>query len=188
MCIFFRIEDARREIPGKNIENSIEWPPAQETGTHLCRNDQEMEEVKSGRKRREFDEEDAIFAREYSDPNHPKCVLGRIKRRRLGSGSQRQDATSTCESAEEARDRWCTEDNVWHIWSAISFTKWDTTGSFRESWHAGERRNTCQPDGSARTSVKTCKDPSTSEKAGDGLPEEEVSHCLGWGGVAGDVI
>ena len=51
------------------------------TGTHLHRNDQEMKEVKSGRKRREFAEEDAVFAREYSDPNHPKWVPGRLKRR-----------------------------------------------------------------------------------------------------------
>ena len=51
------------------------------TVTHLHRNDQEMKEVKSGRKRREFAEEDAVFAREYSDPNHPKWVPGRIKRR-----------------------------------------------------------------------------------------------------------
>ena len=49
------------------------------TVTHLHRNDQEMKEVKSGRKRREFAEEDAVFAREYSDPNHPKWVPGRIK-------------------------------------------------------------------------------------------------------------
>ena len=50
-------------------------------GTHLCRNDQEMEDVKSGRKWREFAEEDAVFVREYSDPNHPMLEPGRIKRR-----------------------------------------------------------------------------------------------------------
>ena len=48
-------------------------------GTHLHRNDQEMEDMKYGRRRREFAEEDAVFAREYSDPNHPKWVPGRIK-------------------------------------------------------------------------------------------------------------
>ena len=37
--------------------------------------------MKSGRRRRECAEEDAVFAREYSDPNHPKWVRGRIKRR-----------------------------------------------------------------------------------------------------------
>ena len=51
-------------------------------GTHLHRNNQEMEEVKFGRKREEFAEEDAVFARKYSDPNHSKWVPGRIKRRR----------------------------------------------------------------------------------------------------------
>lgn len=46
--------------------------------THLHRNDEEMEETKSGR--REFAKEDAIFARDYSDSNYPKWMSGRIKR------------------------------------------------------------------------------------------------------------
>ena len=37
--------------------------------------------MKSGRKQREFAEKDAVFAREYSDPNHLRWVPGRIKRR-----------------------------------------------------------------------------------------------------------
>ena len=79
--VFVRIVDARREIPGKNIENSTCDLQLKKPGTHLRRNDQEIEDVKSGRRRREFAEEDAVFAREYSDPNHPRWVPGKVKGR-----------------------------------------------------------------------------------------------------------
>ena len=65
MCIFIRIEDARREIPGRILRTPLSDLQLKRTVTHLHRNDQEMKEVKSGRKRREFVEDDAVFAREY---------------------------------------------------------------------------------------------------------------------------
>ena len=150
MCILTELKTPAEKFLGRILRTPLSDLQLKKTRTQLHRNDQEMEEVKSGRK--EFAEEDAVFAREFSDPNHPKWVSGRIKRR-LGRHVYEVEVRgkmprSTCESAEEARDRWCTEDNVWHIWPAISSTKWDATGSIRS----------------------------------------EVSHCLGGGGVVGDVI
>ena len=66
---------------GRILRTPLSDLQLKKTVTHLHRNDQEMKEVKSGRKRGEFAEEDAVFAREFSDPSHPRWVPGRIKRR-----------------------------------------------------------------------------------------------------------
>ena len=106
--VYVRIEDAL----GRILRTSLSDLQLKKPETHLRRNDQEMEDMKSGRKRREFVEEDAVFASEYSDPNHPKWVPGRMSQTETGktcprSRSQWQNATSSHKSVEEARYRWC---------------------------------------------------------------------------------